>query len=142
MIKDIIDKRYVRTICVCLNKIYGNKSALNKSLAQIITEYSHPIVIEPGQYLLCQNLHFFIVKKVLSTHWISGFFCPSELQFESGMFYYIPKYWHRSLVCKKKLFQPFGKRPHIRCRKDKFYLQHNKHHEPLSDFRSILQQLA
>ncbi len=141
MIRDIRDKRYQRTLKQCLNRIYGNKSALNKNLAKVIASFSHACVVQPGQYLLCPNLHFFVVKQVLSTHWISGFFCPSELQFSSGMFYYIPKYWHRSLICKKKLFEPFGKRPHIRCRKDKFYLQQTKH-ESLPDFRSILQLLS
>ena len=142
MIQKIRDRRYQRCVKQCLNRIYKNKSAVNKSLATLITSFSHGKVVEPGQYLLCRNLHFFVVNKVLSTHWISGFFCPSELQFDSGVFYYIPKYWHRTDIVKKKLFEPFGKRPHIRCRKDKFYLQQSKDYEPLPNFSSILQQLS
>ena len=143
MKKDISDNRYRRVIKQCLNKIYKNKSSVNQSISKIIVSYSHKTLLEKGRYLLCRHLQFFVINKVLSTHWISGFFCPSELQLADGLFYYIPKFWHRSPHVVKKVFDPFTYQPFVKVRKKKYYLQRksNNRNEQVSSLRQILQRL-
>ena len=140
MIKEIHDNRYLRAVKQALNKRFENKSVVNRHLAEIITDYSHKTVLKKGNFLLCRNLQFFVIKKILSNHWIQGFFCPSELQLNDGLFYYIPKFWHRSHDRKKKVFSPFSSRPFVKVRQKSFFLQ-RKRYEPLSTLSEILQRL-
>ena len=132
--------RYTRVVKQQLNRIYGSKSAMHQDIAMIITEFSHKTILRPGQYMLCRNLHFFIVKRILSNHWVTGFFCPSQLHMENGIFYYLPNIWQRSLTKRKKIFTPFGKTPHVKIRKHSFYLQ-RKNHEQMSTLRTLLGEL-
>ncbi len=138
--KKIHDKRYERVIKQVLNKRFNNKLALNKSLAKMIASFSHSTVLEKGDYMICRSLEFFVVNKILSNHWVQGFFCPSELQFHGSLFYYLPKFWNRSTYMKKKIFAPFSHKPFVKVRKKTFYLQ-RKLHEPMSSLSQILQSL-
>lgn len=138
--KNIHDKRYERVIKQSLNRRFNNKLALNKSIAKLIAAFSHSTVLEKGDYMICRSLEFFVVNKILSNHWVSGFFCPSELQFNGNLFYYLPKFWNRSAYMKKKVFAPFSHKPFVKVRKKTFYLQ-RKLHEPMSSLSQILQSL-
>ena len=140
MIKNIRDNRYKRAVKQALNKRFMNKSVVNLHLAQIITDFSHQTVLKKGNFLLCGNLQFFVINKILSNHWIRGFFCSSELQFNNGLFHYIPKFWHRSHERKKKVFSPFSARPFVKVRHRSFFL-HRKAYEPMSSLTEILQRL-
>ena len=137
MIKSIADDRYVRVVKQVLNKRFNNFSALNVQLATIITEYSHKSVLTPGVFLLCRTLDFFVIRKVLSHHWVQGFFCPSELRLDNGLFFYMPKFWNRTKEHKKKIWNPFSTSPFIKVRSKSFYLQH-KTYEPLSTLAGLL----
>ena len=132
--------RYTRVVKQQLNRIYGSKSAMHQDIARIITAFSHKTILRPGHYMLCRNLHFFIVKQILSNHWVTGFFCPSQLHMENGIFYYLPNIWQRSLTKRKKIFKPFSGTPHVKIRKNSFYLQRKKH-EPMSTLRELLNEL-
>ena len=142
MIKEIFDNRYQRLIKQALNRRFGNKNAVNKHLAKIISDFSHSSIIEKGNFLLCRNLEFFVVKKKLSNHWIQGYFCPSELQFNNGLFYYIPKFWNRSVDKKKKVFRPFSRKPFVKVRRKNFYLQRNTRYESLSNLNDVLLDIS
>ena len=135
---NINDKRYQRVIKQCLNKRFQNKSALNKSIAKLISDYSHSTILEKGNHLVCRNLEFFIVKRILSNHWVLGYFCPSEIQYNGTVFFYLPRFWSRSADMKKRIFDPFSSRPFVKVRKKSFYLQ-SKRHEPLSSLSQLLQ---
>ena len=101
--KQLKDNRYARTLKQCLNKIFKNKLSINKELGELISQFSHRTSIKPGQYLLSKNLTFFIVKQVLSNHWVCGYFAPSELFLQNGLFYYLPNFWRRSKMFKKNI---------------------------------------
>ncbi len=142
MIKEILDNRYQRLIKQALNRRFGNKSAVNKHLAKIISDFSHSSILQKGNFLLCRNLEFFVIRKILSNHWIQGYFCASEMQFNNGLFYYIPKFWNRSADKKKKVFKPFSRKPFVKVRQKNFYLQNKAKYESLQDFSRILSEFS
>ena len=134
------DNRYYRAIKEAINKRFDNKSSENKSIAKVIADYSHKTILTSGCYLITKSLNYFIVTKLLSNHWVMGYYCPSQLQFSSGIFYYIPNIFRKSGPKRKKIFEPFGTNPFVKLRDAKFFLQNNKH-EPLSAFSTILSEL-
>ena len=140
MFKCYKDNRYYRAIKESLNKSLHDKSCVNKSLAMLISEYSHKTILTPGSHLITSSLTYFVVTKLLSNHWAIGFYCPNQLQFYNGIFYYIPNIWRKSILKRKKIFEPFSPNPFIKQRTAKFFLQQNKY-EPLSAFSTILSEL-
>ena len=134
------DNRYSRAIKQALNKRFENKLTVNKEIAKIISEFPHKTLVTPGAYLMTNNLHYFVVQRLLSQHWVSGFYCPSQLQYFSGLFYHIPNIFRRSITKRKKLFKPFGKQPFVKLRNLKFFLGKTKY-EQVSNFSRILGEL-
>ena len=117
------DNRHARAVKVCLNKIYGNTSALNLELSKIITNFSHSCVLSGGSFLVSPNLKFFVVQKLLSNHWCLGWFCPSKLALIDHNVRYVPNLLHRGKVQRKRINQPFTKHPSVNIRKNNYFLQ-------------------
>ena len=135
------DNRYSRAIKQALNKRFENKLTINKHLAKLITEFSHKTLITPGAYLMTNSLNYFVVQNLLSDHWVTGFYCPSQLQYFSGLFYHIPNIFRRSVTKRKKIFNPFSEEPFVKLRNLKFFLGNNKKDEQMSTFSRVLTEL-
>ena len=120
--RSIHDKRYQRAVKQALNKRFQNKSSLNLRIAGIISTFSHDSSLTVGHHMISPTLDYFLITKVLSPHWVLGRFAPSVLQFADGVFWYVPNYIRSSPVFKKKVFNPFSKRPHIKRRTLKYHL--------------------
>ena len=126
--------RYSRAIRQSLNKTLG-RSSLNKTLADLITEYSHTLPLIRGNYLLSPMKEYFIIKEILSQHWVTGFFCPPRIEFLPTCVLYHPDLSRRTRIRKKRLFNPFGL-VSIRCRNKTFKQRVNEHkpYTNLADF--------
>jgi len=127
--------RYERAIKQSLNKVFDNKSSVHSIIAEMIASYSHKTQVRPGSYLLAPTYHFFIVKDVISQHWVNGFFCPPRIEMTRTVFggmrhYYTPDIEHRSVVQKKRIFSPFED-PCVRIRQRKFLLESKLRYEQM-----------
>ena len=128
--------RYSRAIRQSMNKMFDNRSSLNRILADLITEYSHALVLRRGNYLFGPRREYFIIKDVLSQHWVTGFFCPPRIEFmTTNAVLYHPDLSRRSRITRKRLFDPFG-RVSIRCRTKTFKRGINEH-QPYSNLATI-----
>ena len=136
------DNRCRRTIKQALNKRFRNKSAVNNDIAKIISRFSHKTLFTSGSYLMTKDLNYFIILTLLSNHWVQGWYCPSQLQFANGIFYHIPNIFRKSLLKRKKIFEPFTDDPYIKHRKRKFFLQKKKRYEPMPTYTSVFNQLC
>jgi hypothetical protein len=134
------DNRYSRAIKQSLNKAFDNKNTINKHIADLISRFSHSTLITPGAYMLTSGLQYFVVQSLLSDHWVTGFYCPSQLQYFDGLFFHIPNIFRRSVTKRKKLFDPFSNEPFVKLRNLKFFLSKTKD-EPMSTFSGILTEL-
>ena len=113
--------RYERAIKQSLNKITKNHNSINSIVARIITEYSHTSPIQPGSILLGHS-EYFIVKRVHSHHFVTGFFCPPKILLVRGEdIVTVPRLNHKSRLYKKRVFSCF-KKPEIRLRLKTFNL--------------------
>ena len=137
------DNRHTRAITVSLNKYFCNTSALHKHLANIISEFSHTIHLTGGSYLVSADLKFFVVQTLLSNHWCVGWFCPSRIALVSGTVTYIPNFFHRGQLIRKRINNPFGRYPCINVRKKRYYLQSSvpKPFSPITLFAQMYGQL-
>ena len=113
--------RYQRAIKQSINKMFNNKSSVNIILAELIAEYSHKITIRPGCYLFGPRREFFIIKNVISQHWVTGFFCPPRVEFVVDVVLYHPDLRRKTRIQKKRLFDPF-KNAMVRSRSKQFHL--------------------
>ena len=110
--------RYGRAIRQSMNKLFDNKSSVHRIISDMIAEYSHKILIKPGTYLFGPNRDFFIIKNVLSQHWVTGFFCPPRLEYlgmETNVVLYHPDLRRKTRIQKKRLYDPFNQAM-VRCR--------------------------
>ena len=105
--------RYQRAIKQSINKMFNNKSSVNIILAELIAEYSH--------YLFGPRREFFIIKNVISQHWVTGFFCPPRVEFVVDVVLYHPDLRRKTRIQKKRLFDPF-KNAMVRSRSKQFHL--------------------
>lgn len=119
--------RYERVIRQSINKLLDNKSSVHRILSKIIASYSHTTEVKPGCLLLSKRKEFFIVKHVLSPHWVTGYFCPPRMEFLDFNILYHPDLRRRTRIIKKRLFQPFGAAM-VRCRSKQFRF-HTKHEQ-------------
>ena len=126
--------RYSRAIRQSLNKTLG-RSSLNKTLADLITAYSHALQLRRGNYLFGPSREYFVIKDVLSQHWVTGFFCPPRIEFMPTCVLYHPDLSRRTRIKKKRLFDPFGV-VSIRCRNKTFKRGVNEH-KPYSNLAEI-----
>ena len=124
--------RYSRAIRQSLNKTLG-RSSLNRALADLITEFSHKIPLIRGNYLISPMREYFVIKEVLSQHWVTGFFCPPRAEFMPTCVIYHPNFSRRTRIQKKRLFDPFGV-VSIRCRNRTFKQRVN---EPYTNLATI-----
>lgn len=126
--------RYQRAVKQSINKLMGNHSSVNSTMASIIVEYSHKSWVRPGSYLLGSRFHFFVVKRLFSPHWCEGYFCPPRVGFTNTVTglaqYYMPDIFRRSSTRRKRIFSPWEV-PTVRVRSRIFQLEHK--HEPLSN---------
>ena len=120
------DNRHARAVKVSLNKVYGNTSSLNKELSKIITDFSHCCMLSGGSFLVSPNLKFFVVQKILSNHWVLGWFCPSKIAYIDHNIRYVPNLICKGKVVRKRINKPFSWQPSINIRKQNFYLQREK----------------
>ena len=117
------DNRHTRAIKVALNRFFENKAALNKELAQIISSFSHGCALRDGAQLVSQDLHFFVVKKLLSNHWLCGWFCPSRIALVDANIRYLPNLFLKSRLIRKRINNPFTNAPSVNVRKKGYYMQ-------------------
>ena len=128
--------RYSRAIRQSINKLLENRSSLNRVLADLIVGYSHSLPLRRGNYLYGPRREFFIIKDVLSHHWVTGFFCPPRIEFmPANLVLYHPDLSRRTRIRKKRLFDPFGI-PMVRCRNKTFQRTVNEH-KPYSNLAAI-----
>ena len=128
--------RYSRAIRQALNKRFDNRSSLNRTLADLISSYSHKTVIRRGNYLYGPRREFFVIRDVLSQHWVTGFFCPPRIEFmPANIVLYHPDLSRRTRIRKKRLYDPFMK-PSIRCRNKTFQSEINEH-QPYANLAAI-----
>ena len=120
------DNRHSRAVKVCLNKVFGNTSSLNKELARVITEYSHTSRLCGGSYMVSASLKFFVVQKLLSNHWCLGWFCNSRIAVVGRAVKYVPNFHSRGKVERKRINNPFSMYPNVSIRKQNYYLQCEK----------------
>lgn len=135
------DNRYSRSIKVAMNKLFQNKPVVHKHIAQLISEFSHKTLLTNGSYLLNRRLQFFVVRKILSSHFCSGFYCPSRIDLLSSGYYYVPNIWYKSRPLVKNFFKPFSKSPFIKQRNNHFFLRGLKRYGAVQPFNSILEQM-
>ena len=117
------DNRYERTIKVAINKAFDNISSENRCIAKMVAEFSHQTRVEPGSFLVSKRLQYFVVHKVLSNHWVTGWFCPSKLVWVEGHVRYIPDLENSGKIFRKRLNNPFDRRPFVNIRERKFFLE-------------------
>jgi hypothetical protein len=128
--------RYSRAIRQSMNKIFDNRSSINRILADIIVSYSHAIQLRSGNYLFGPSREYFIINEVLSHHWVTGFFCPPRIEFmPANLVLYHPDLSRRTRIRRKRLYDPFG-RMAIRCRNKTFKREINEH-QPYSNLAAI-----
>ena len=119
--------RYSRAIRQSMNKMFDNRSSINRIIADIISEYSHTLTLHRGNYLFGPCREYFIIKEVLSQHWVTGFFCPPRIEFvHFNSVLYHPDLSRRTRIRKKRLFDPFGVMA-IKCRNKTFKREINEH---------------
>ena len=123
IVPNYIDNRHARAVKVSLNKIFGNKSTLNKELSIIITNYSHRSILAEGSFLVSSNLKFFVVQRLLSNHWCIGWFCPSRIATIGTITRYVPNLLCRGKIVRKRINSPFSRYPNINIRNLHFHLQ-------------------
>ena len=115
--------RYSRAIRQSMNRMFDSKSSVHRIISDIISEYSHTITLKPGVYLFGPNREFFIIKNVISQHWVTGFFCPPRLEFlplETNIVLYHPDLRRKTRIQKKRLFDPFNE-ARVHCRSKTFH---------------------
>jgi len=128
--------RYSRAIRQSMNKMFDNRSSVNRIIAELISEYSHTLTLHRGNYLFGPSREYFIIKEILSQHWVTGFFCPPRIEFmPTNAVLYHPDFSRRTRIKKKRLFNPFGVMA-IRCRKKTFKRRINEH-QPYSHLAGI-----
>ena len=113
--------RYIRAIKQAINKRFGNHNSFNLLIAEIIRDYSHQTSLKPGSMLLGHS-EYFIIKKIHSPHWCTGYFCPPKILLVRGNEIVTkPRLNMKSRLYKKKIFEPF-KKPTVRWRLKTFDL--------------------
>ena len=117
-----ISKRYVKAIKEVLNKTFHKTSSVHLQLARLIKSFSHRPVIYDGTYLLNNKLTYFVVQKLLSSHFVLGFFCPARLCYSKDTFWYQPDVIFKSSNRTKKLMDPFSESPYVKERRHLFFL--------------------
>ena len=113
--------RYVRAIKQAINKKIHTHDSINMIIARIIADYSHQTSLRPGSILLGHS-EYFIIKRVHSAHFVTGYFCPPKILLVRGNDVVTkPRLNMKSRLYKKKIFEPF-KKPSIRLRLKTFDL--------------------
>ncbi len=119
--------RYSRAIRQSMNKMFNNRSSINRILADLIADYSHTLPLGRGNYLFGPRRGYFVIDEVLSHHWVTGFFCPPRIEFmPANLVLYHPDFSRRTRIRKKRLYDPFGS-PLVRCRNKTFKREINEH---------------
>ena len=138
-----VSRRYEKAIKEGLNSHLKTCDQLNKELSKIIRDFSHKSLVSHGSYLMDKRMEYFVVQKVLSTHFVRGFFCPSRIvqDREEERYWYEPYTFYRSPSRVKKLMNPFSPEPYIKERSKKYYIV-DKQNATLSDFRDIIRRLT
>ena len=129
-------RRYVKAIKEVLNQIQGTNSSVHLDIAEIITHYSHKPLVSHGTYLMNAQLNYFVVEKLLSSHFVSGFFCPPRVFHNGNSYWYQPDILYKTQRLTKKLMDPFTDSPFVKQRKHKFFLtkKYKQAYEPLQTF--------
>ena len=124
-------KRYQKAIKESINKLMGSKSCVHPIIAKYIAEYSHTPLLKSGSTMMDDRLEFFIVEKMLSTHFLQGYYCPYKLASDGIGYWYIPNHMRRQPSCVKLIMDPFGHAPFVKSREKRYYLVEKKQYEPL-----------
>ena len=126
----IVDKRATLQVRIFMNKLFGNKNSVNKSLAALITSFSHSTVVQYGTVFQRTKgtPEYYVIQKCHSPFWVTTVWMPSKVQIAVHPFFplrnicFVPD-WHRSgHFQKKKIFDPYGL-PYIKKRNARFYFQ-------------------
>jgi len=130
--------RYSLAIKQSVNKLFDNKNSENLHIGSVISDFSHNVFFGSGDLLQSKKLLFFRITKVLSPHYVQGYFClpriihDTERKFRHLDYFfsdvrrnpvmYEPDPYRSSLKYKKKVFDPFGS-PYIKKRSQLFFLK-------------------
>jgi len=130
----IVDKRATLQVRIFMNKLFGNKNSVNKSLAKLITSYSHSTVVQYGTVFQRTKgtPEYYVIQKCHSPFWVTTAWMPSSIEYavhpyweryrSFGNLCFVPD-WHRATQFeKKKIFDPYGL-PYIKKRNARFYFQ-------------------
>ena len=112
-------RRYEKAIREAINALLGNRSSVNRMISNTIAEYSHKTLVEDGSRLMNSKLEYFVVEKLLSNHYVQGFFCPYLLALL--LFWYEPNPRLKRQSQIKQVMDPF-EQPHVKVRNNLFYL--------------------
>ena len=112
-----------------MNSMFENKSNIHLTIAQIIGEYSHSTLVNKGNVLMDEKLQFFVVEKILSAHFLRGFFCPGRIIHTGSHYWYEPNRYNRGASVVKKIVEPFSEIPHVKVRNHRYYLKQIKRYE-------------
>ena len=130
-------KRYVKSIKEAMNSMFENKSNVHLIIAEIIGGYSHSTLVNRGNLMMDEKLQFFVVEKILSTHFLRGFFCPGRIIHTGSHYWYEPNRFRRGNSVVKKIVHPFSAIPHVKVRKRRYYLKQIKKHESMQNFGNL-----
>ena len=130
-------KRYVKSIKEAMNVMLANKSNIHLTIAQIIAGYSHQTLVKQGNTLMNEKLEFFVVEKILSSHFLKGFFCNGRIIHTGEFYWYEPNLYSRSESVVKKIISPFSQVPHVKVRSRRYYLKQIKKHESMQNFATL-----
>ena len=114
-------RRYEKAIREAINALLGNRSSVNRMISNTIAEYSHKTLVEDGSRLMNSKLEYFVVEKLLSNHYVQGFFCPYRLVSNGLLFWYEPNHRLKRQSQIKQGMDPF-EQPHVKVRNNLFYL--------------------
>ena len=114
-------RRYVKAIKEAINSLMGSRASVHVIIADYIGEYSHKPLIAEGDQLMRNNLQYFVIEQLLSSHYVKGFFCPYKLVYLGDTYHYEPNLDFRKNSQIKQVWDPLQK-PHIRVRKHAYYL--------------------
>ena len=128
----VCDKRATQQVKIFINKLLKNKDSGNKTIAEIITEFSHSTVIRMGSMFEKNGPPaYYVIGKIYSPFWVRAVYLPSTVQWIPnpvilstlmGHLTFIPD-WNRATGFEtKKIFSPFD-RPYIKKRKKRYYFR-------------------
>ena len=120
-----------------MNSMFQNKSNIHLVIAEMIAAYSHQTLVKSGNALMDERMGFFIVERILSTHFLEGYFCQGRIVYSGRYYFYQPNKYSRGDTVVKKILNPFSEIPHVKARRRRYYLKNVKKYEPVQNYGNL-----